>query len=151
MFSRYERFAFTISGVQRCIQKIEREEMERYGCKGVFAQYLAALYRCPDGLTCAQLSEICDRDKAAVSRTVAEMEEKLLVARDGDTAYRARIMLTDEGRKAACYVRKRAQAAVETGGKGLTDEERQIFYAALALIAGNLEVICRDGLPEDTE
>lgn len=148
MLSRYEQFASAISGIHRCIQKIQREEMERNGYKGVFAQYLTVLCRCPDGLTCAQLSELCDRDKAAVSRTVAEMEEKSLVIRSGESAYRARVMLTDEGRRAASYVFERAQTAVEAGGRGMTEEERQIFYSVLDLIARNLESVCQNGLPE---
>ena len=50
MISRFEQFSFTISNIYRSIQKIEREEMDRYGLKGVYAQYLVALKRFPQGL-----------------------------------------------------------------------------------------------------
>ena len=150
MMSRYEQFANAISGIYRSIQKIERDEMVKYGYKGAYAQYLAAMYRHPEGVTSVQLCEICDKDKAAVSRMIAEMEEKQLVNRESenDNLYRAKLRLTNEGEKAAEYVCKRALAAVEAGGKGLSDADRQAFYATLDLIASNLDVICKEGLPE---
>jgi len=150
MISRYEQFANAISGIYRCIQKIERDEMIKYGYKGAFAQYLAALNRHPEGLTSAQLCEICDKDKAAVSRIVAEMEEKQLVVRESENEnlYRAKLVLTENGLKAAEYVSRRAQAAVEAGGKGLSDETRKYMYDSLDIIAGNLNAVCKDGLPD---
>lgn len=150
MQSRYEQFSSAISAIYHHIQRIEREEMIRCGGKGTFAQYLAALHRHPAGLTSAQLSENCDRDKAAVSRAVAEMEALGLIIREGegDNLYRARLRLTESGRQTAKFVIERAEAAVAAGGSGLTDEDRATMYAALALIARNLETICKEGLPE---
>lgn len=150
MISRYEQFSFVISSIYRSIQKIEREEMVKYGMKGAYAQYLAALNRHPDGLTSAQLCDICDRDKAAVSRVVAEMEEKGLVNRTGarDSMYRARLTLTEDGKRAADYVKRRARAAVEAGGRNLTEENRRIFYESLDIIAANLDEVSRNGLPD---
>ena len=147
VFSRYEQFSYAISSIQRHIQKIERDEMITLGYKGAFAQYLAAMTHYPDGLTAAQLCEICDKDKAAVSRTVAEMEEKHLIQRGDrqDSSYRARLRLTDEGRRAAAFVLRRAEAAVDACG--LTDDNRDAFYAAQNMIARNLESVCLTGLP----
>ncbi len=150
MISRYEQFANAISGIYRSIQKIERDEMVKYGYKGAYAQYLAAMYRHSEGVTSVQLCEICDKDKAAVSRMVAEMEEKKLIIRESenDNFYRAKLRLTESGEKAAEYVCKRALAAVDAGGKGLSDESRQALYDTLDLIASNLTAVCRDGLPD---
>ncbi len=153
MISRYEQFSSAISSIHRCVQKIEREEMEKCGYKGVYAQYLATLYRHPEGLTSMQLSEICDKDKAAVSRAVGEMTEKNLIFRrsvtDHDSHYRALLLLTQEGHAAAQYVCERAQSAVDLVGKGLTEKNRQAFYSALSLIAEHLDALCREGLPEE--
>lgn len=153
MLSRYEQFSFLISGLYRDIQKIERDEMVKCGYKGAYAQYLVAMNRYPDGVTSAQLCEICDKDKAAISRVVAEMEEKGLAQRvtDKDTMYRARICLTEEGKRAAAFVSRRAQAAVEAAGRGLTEENRTIFYATLGRIAGNLQEISKSGIPQEEE
>jgi len=151
MLSRYEAFSHAISSINRYIQKIERDEMVRYGCKGAFAQYLAAMVQHPEGLTAAQLCEIFDKDKAAVSRTVNEMEESGLLTRTGGHAgYHARLQLTPEGHAAAGFVCRRAQQAVEAGGQGLSAESREAFYAALHLIAANLEALCEQGLPDES-
>ena len=149
MLTRYEMFSAYVSHIHRSIQKIERDEMIRFGYKGAFAQYLTAMARYPEGVTAAQLCDICDRDKAAVSRAIAEMEEKQLIHRDttSDNAYRARLMLTDTGREAATFVLQRGRDAVGAVGADLSDADRTAFYAALEKIAANLDAISRDGLP----
>lgn len=151
MLSRFEQFSFAISSIYGSIQKIESEEMVRYGLRGSYAQYLAAMRRFPDGVTAAQLCEICGKDKAAVSRAVAEMEQKGLAERKckNDNRYRARIVLTERGEAAAQFVSERAKIATELAGSGLTDEDRTAFYAALELIASNLHAISRDGIPQE--
>lgn len=150
MKSRYEEFAGIISAISRSIEKIERDEMVKYGYKGAYAQYLAVMYRNPDGITSAQLCEMSDRDKAAVSRIIGEMEAKGLVVRQSvtDSMYRAKLVLTEDGRLAAEHVCTRASAAVEAGGQGMSEDNRKVFYEALALISENLHQICRDGIPE---
>ena len=151
MLGRYQQFSYIISVINRQIQKIERDEMVKYGYKGAFAQYLVAMRRFPDGVTAAQLSEFCDKDKAAVSRVVTEMIEKGLIVRNcaNDTLYRAKIVLTDEGKRIADYVAGRAATAVEAVGNELNDEERKMFYSTLDFISGRLHAISREGIPQE--
>ena len=150
MVDRYEQFSGLISGAYRQIQKLEREEMEKYGFKGAFAQYLLAMNRHPDGMTATQLCEVCDKDKAAVSRVLSEMEKHGLVQKTGEKAhpYRAALTLTEKGRDATDFVAKRATVAVLKAGEGFSDEHRKLFYAALELINANLKKICDGGIPD---
>ena len=148
MLERFEMFTTSISSIYRYVQKIEREEMEKYGLKGAYAQYLIAMDHVPEGLTAAKLCEVCDIDKAAVSRVLSEMEKKGLVEKDTDTGYRAQVKLTPEGKAAALYVAERATLAVEMAGKGLSEEDRKAFYAALELIAGNIQALSKEGIPD---
>lgn len=152
MLDRFVQFTAAISSIYRFIQKIEREEMEKFGLKGAFAQYLLAMERHPEGITAAALCEACDKDKAAVSRILSEMETKKLVRRadSGDSPYRARMVLTQEGRSASEYVRHKAALAAEIAGKDLSGEDRTAFYLTLEQIAGNIQTISQQGLPEDT-
>lgn len=147
MLDRFEQFSAAISAIYRDIQRIEKDEMDRLGYKGAFAQYLVLLRRFPDGLTAAEICELCDRDKAAVSRVMSEMEEKGLVGRTG-SAYRAKLALTPLGLDAADFVACRAEVAVLEAGKGLSDRDRTIFYGALSRIAANLHELSEQGLPE---
>lgn len=149
MLSRFEQFTLVISSIYRSIQKIEREEMDKYGLKGGFAQYLVALAHYPEGLTAAQLCEVCDLDKAAVSRAIGEMEQRELLAREAANAYRAKLRLTNKGMAAAEYVRKKACAAVEAAGRDLSDCDRAVLYASLESVAGHLQTICKEGIPDE--
>lgn len=150
MQSRYEQFSVSISSIYHAIQRIEKNEMIIYGSRGIYVPYLAALHRYPEGLTAARLSEICDRDKAAVSRTLADMEKDGLIIRQikGDNKNRALLFLTDEGKRAAQFVACKAQFAVEEGGEGLSNQDRMQLQQALARIARNLEKICEKGLSQ---
>ena len=60
--------------------------------------------------------------------------------------YRARLSLTEQGRIAAEAVVEKARLAVELAGTGFSQEEREVFYRVLSIIAGNLHQICRTGL-----
>ena len=148
MLGRYEALSLSISSMYHDIQKIERVEMAKFGLKGPHAQCILALNRHPEGLTVSQLCELCDKDKAAISRTVSELEEAGMVLRDQrhGSRYRAPLTLTEQGIAAAQAVSDRAHVAVEQAGIGLEDDQRQIFYQVLSLIAGNLHAICKDGL-----
>jgi len=150
MLSRFELFTSSIFVINRDLQKLEREEMEKFGLKGAFVPYLAVLIRFPDGVTSSRLSEICDKDKAAVSRVVSEMVQKELINREGtkDNLYRANLTLTEKGMEVARFVQGRAMAAVAAASKGLTEENRKTFYEALDLIAKNLREISKTGIPE---
>jgi DNA-binding MarR family transcriptional regulator len=150
MISKYELFSASVSSLYRDIQRIERRETAKYGMKGPHAQCLLAMSRYPEGITATQICDICEKDKAAVSRTLAELEESGLVlrtARNG-SRYRALLTLTEKGKDAARTVNEKAQIAVEQAGAGLDDAQREVFYAVLDVIAGNLHTICKEGLKD---
>ena len=150
MIGRYQQFSYIVSVINRQIQKIERDEMEKHGYKGAFAQYLMAMRRNPDGVTSAQLSEICDKDKAAVSRVITEMIEKGLVVRKcaNETMYRAKLTLTEKGNEIADFIAKQGAAAVAAVNNELSKEELKMFYSNLDYIAGKLHILSRDGIPD---
>jgi DNA-binding MarR family transcriptional regulator len=102
----------------------------------------------PQGITAARLCEVCDKDKAAVSRTIAELETAGMVVRENrnGSRYRASLILTQQGQTAAEAVVEKARLAVEKAGTGFGEEEREVFYRVLSIIAGNLHKLCREGL-----
>ena len=150
MVSKYEIFSTVVSSLYHDIQRIERVEMEKYGLKGPHAQCLVVMNRFPEGITAARLCEICERDKAAISRTVAELEAAGLLLRKENHGvhYRVPLVLTEAGRQAAQEVSGVALRAVEQAGAGLNDGQRDVFYHVLGVIAQNLHTISRNGLKE---
>lgn len=145
MLDRFEQFSACISDIYWMIQKIEREEMDTYGLKGPHVQCLVAMSRHPEGVTAARLSTLCEKDKAAISRTVAQLVQQGLVVRP-NSGYRALLRLSEEGVNVARQVKQKINLAVNRAGKGLTDTDRKVFYAALCRIADNLKTISKEGL-----
>lgn len=153
MIDRFERFSYVISEISRLKGRICDEEMHKYGLKGGCSVYFTTMYRYPEGLTAAQLVELCGRDKADVSRAMARLEEKALVVRHdtGGKNYRALLTLTDAGRQVAQQINLRAGKAVALASEGLPEEKRAVLYEALELITTNLQRICREGIPGNQE
>lgn len=150
MIGRFERFSYAISEISRLWHRIAGEEMGKYGLKGSYSVYFTTLYRYSAGLTAAQLVDLCSRDKADVSRAMALLEKKGLIARADPEgkAYRAPLVLTQEGRQIASHINSRAEAAVEMASRGLPEEKRVIFYEALELITANLQKLSKEGIPQ---
>ena len=148
MVGRFEVFALGLSEITSSWNKIAADELKPFGLKGSYVIFFIALYQHPEGLTSANLCEMCNRDKAEVSRAIAALEKKSLVVRENTTArgYRAKITLTEEGYRATKAIRERVKLAVEKGGEGLSEEQRESFYAALEIISSNLKQISREGL-----
>ena len=106
MITRFEQFSSAIARIYHDIQKIERVEMERFGLKGPHVQCMLALSRNPEGMTSSQLCTVCEKDKAAISRTITELEEEGMLDRDvhDGNRYRALLKLTERGKAAAAQV-----------------------------------------------
>ena len=148
MLDRFEKFSLAIAEISRCWHKIAAEELSKYSLKSSHVTYLLTLARYPEGLTAPKLAELCDRDKADVSRMLSILEDKGLVTKDGigSNRYRGCLRLTPEGQAVAKELSQRAQLAVEQAGAGLTEENRSIFYESLETITKNLRRICQEGL-----
>ncbi len=153
MLERFARFSLAIAEIDRCWHKLATEEMANYDLNSPHAVYLTTLYQFEEGITAAKLGELCCKNKADVSRMVSIMEKKGLVRKEaiGDSLYRAKLLLTEEGRLAAEHVRSRAAVAVELAGAGMSDSERELFYRCLEQIAANLKTLCKEGLPQESE
>ena len=142
-----ERFEAFVTGVTVCykyIQRIKSLEMTELGLKGTHVTCLFYLSNHPEGLTAAQLCQMCAEDKASISRTVADLRSRGYIA-PTEKQYRAPLQLTKEGRLAAKQMEPMIDRWVQSGGDGLTDEQREMFYKSLSLIGENL----RNRLEED--
>lgn len=149
----YELFPAAVFRLYRDVIRIEQRDMEKHGLRGSMAQYLAMLWQFPEGITAARLSEICDKDKAGVSRTVAQMEQLGLLTRQGGSAsgYRARLVLTDKGKELAGEIRRRGREALAAAGEGMEGEQWESLCRTLWKIADRLQVLARQGSPRTEE
>ena len=141
MLSRFGAFVTGITACYKYIQRIKSLEMTELGLKGTHVMCLFYLHHHPEGLTAAQLCQLCGEDKAAISRTLGELEGKRCLYTDAAAGkkYRARLFLTPLGAEQARKIDGLIQSWVSLGGEGLSEEDRETFYRILGLIADNLK------------
>ena len=135
-----QRFQSFVTGITICykyIQRIKSMEMTELGWKGTHVMCLFFLHRNPEGITAARLSQLCAEDKAAISRSVAFLQQEGYLVAVG-SRYRANLVLTEKGRETAQQVEKLIEKWVGFGGEGLSEEDRAAFYRVLEHISGNL-------------
>ena len=137
MNQRFEAFMTGITVCYKCIQRIKTHEMTEFNLKGAHAMCLFFLRRNPEGLTSAQLCQLCAEDKATISRMLSTLQERGYVE-SADRKYRALIRLTESGERIARRVDELVEQWVASGGDGLSEEERNVFYHSLGVISENL-------------
>ncbi len=140
---RFKTFTVLITKINRNIRRIKTEEMAEYNLKSPHVSCLYYLYR-EDGLTASELADICDEDKAAISRSIDYLETSgfLLCHSTAKKRYKARLELTDTGRDIARRITKKIDGVLDFVGKTMSDEERVSFYDKLVAISDNLEEFC---------
>ena len=138
MEERFETFTILIARISRSIKRIKSEEMADFELKGPHVSCLYYLSLC-EGMTAAELCERCDEDKAAISRSLDDLEKNgyIACASSAGKCYKSPIRLTERGRGVSHAVPRLVRAASE----GLNEAERQTMYRALTLISENLETI----------
>lgn len=138
MIQRFQDFITGITVCYKYIQRIKNAEMTEFGLKGIHVSCLFYLHHNPEGLTAAQLCQLCAEDKATISRIVADLRSKGYVEQGTGKNYRAPLHLTPAGTAIASRMDPLIESWVGVGGDGLTEEQREAFYQSLALISGNL-------------
>lgn len=122
--------------------------MSKYGLKGSHAQYLLVLLNSDGGLSATEFCRLCDKDKAAISRTVTELERERLIqkSQNGAGVYRVKYSLTGKGEKIATELSRVASVAVKKANAGIGENELLAFYNTLDVFAKNLDKMSREEL-----
>ena len=143
MEERFKTFTVLVAKISRCIRKIKTEEMEEFQLKSPHVSCLYYLYK-RDGLTAKELCDVCEEDKAAVSRSIEYLEENGYIRCESQAKkrYKSPLFLTEKGGEAGARIAEKIDRILEEASAGLTEENRVIFYQSLTLIADNLQKIC---------
>ena len=146
MIERFKTFTLLIAKINRNIRKIKTEEMAEYNLKSPHVSCLYYLYKAEgESLTAKELSDICDEDKAALSRSIDYLEKNGLIACDSKEKkrYKAGLSLTEKGREVAKSIDTTINGVLDFLGTAMTEEERVRFYRNLEAINNNLENFCQ--------
>ena len=140
MINRFEEFSSLISSIYKNMLRIRRNEMAKFGLKGAHAQCLVALSQYPEGVTMTQLGELCDLDKAAISRSVVEMEERgvILPRSNGENRYRAPLVLSEKGWNVVDQINEIIHDLILGSGYTVSEEDREAHYRVLRQVNTNL-------------
>ena len=94
-------------------------------------------------LTAAELCERCDEDKAAISRSLDDLEKNgyITCASGAGKRYKSPLRLTEQGKAVGRAIGEKITRIVEAASEGLSEAERQTMYRALTLVSENLDHI----------
>ncbi len=142
MEERFKTFTLLMNGINRSIHKLKTVEMAEYQLKSSHVSCLYYLYK--EEMTAKELCDICDEDKANISRAVKYLEENGFLECKSKTQkkYLTPICLTEKGRDVARSLVEKIDNVLSAAGNGVCEEHRKIMYDSLAKIAKNLQELC---------
>lgn len=142
MINRFEHFTMDIFSITRSWNRLANEEMKKYGLRGAYGLYLVMIAGSEGHITAAKLADLCQRDKADVSRAVAAFQKKGILEPYGESKYRASLILTKEGKELASQISRRASEVIGQAGQDISQEMRENMYHCLDSIALRMREIC---------
>ena len=140
MEERFKTFTVLIAKINRNIRKIKNREMVEYGLRSAHISCLDYLYSA-DALTATELCELCEEDKATISRALVYLEENGFITCESKFAkrYKSPLLLTEKGRAVGMEITRKINSVLEEFSIGLSEEERTEFYRCLNIISNSLE------------
>ena len=145
MEQRFERFTALMTGINRSIRRIKNEEMAEYDLK---APHVACLYylRARGQLTLKELCELCEEDKANLSRTLDSLESQGYISclSESSRRYRSPYALTEKGKSLGDYISGRINMVLARSSEGISPGDLAIMYACLERVNANLAVMCEE-------
>ena len=143
MDERFQLFTVLISSINRSIRRIKTEEMAEFELKSHHVSCLYYLYKA-GSLTAKELCDICEEDKANISRSIKDLENKgyLFCSTNRAKRYQSPLSLTEQGKVLAANIETKVNNVLALASQGMSEEERQIMYRCLSVIDKNLQSIC---------
>jgi DNA-binding MarR family transcriptional regulator len=140
MIERFNTFTTLIAALSRNIRRIKTEEMNKWDLKSNHVSCIYYLY-VNKSLTAKQLCDICDEDKANVSRSIEFLKENGYIERcvDAKKRYKSPLVLTDKGNEIGKTLYKKVGEILSDVSDGISEEERCIMYRCLTIINNNLQ------------
>ena len=144
MEQRFETFTVQIAKISRCIRRIKTAEMAEFDLKSPHVSCLYYLYKNSNGMTAKELCDVCEEDKAAISRAISYLEENGYIECISKTEkrYKSPLMLTKKGKQVGEKIAVKVDHILDLASPGLSTKEREEFYQTLTFISNNLQKIC---------
>ena len=143
MEERFKVFTTLIANINRSIRRIKSEEMSEFNLKGIHVTCVYYLYK-EDGLTVKQLCDVCEEDKANISRAAEHLEECGYIEKRPKDAkrYKSPLVLTESGVEIGNIIAGKIDGILSKASAGLSDGDREALYKSLGAVCENLQRIC---------
>lgn len=143
--SRFEQFTLTLAAILKSIKKIKDHRMSQFGLRSSHVMLLYQLGNHPEGLTPVDLAESGSIDKALVSRTISDLQEKGLVHTLQSTKkYKVRLCLTPSGEEIAEYIAITVNKMQEQISGNIPEADLEVFYRTLFTLRDNIDALVRE-------
>lgn len=136
---RLEAFTTLVTNASRSITKIKHRGMEGYGLGSTHTVCLRKLYAASEGLTRTQLANVCELDKAQISRIIGELSDKGYVV-SPQSGYKCRIRLSDSGRRVTEEINKLVLDINGFVSGEIPQEDIEAFYRVFTRICEGLKM-----------
>ena len=142
MEERFEMFTVLIAKASRYIKRLKTEEMSEFNLKTPHVSCIYYLYK-KEKLTSKELCDICEEDKASISRSLEFLETHgyIKCLDQVKKRYKSPLVLTEKGLEVGKKVEEKIDNILMEASKGLSEENRKIFYESFAIICDNLQKI----------
>lgn len=142
MQERFETFTVLIAKISRNIRKIKTAVMSEFDLKSTHVSCIYYLYKAGT-LTATELSEICEEDKGAVSRSIEYLETNGYIVCDSDAPkrYKSPLRLTPKGEEIGSRMVSKVDSVLSRVGVALSNEMRAAMYQSLNIVCDDLQKI----------
>lgn len=143
MEERFKQFTTLIANINRSIRRIKTGEMVQYGLKSIHVSCIYYLYT-EGALTVKALCDICEEDKANVSRAVDYLEEKGFIEKRIESVkrYKTPLRLTEQGNEVGENISNKIRGILVEVSRSISESDRETMYASLSKIEQNLVKVC---------
>ncbi len=137
---RLDQFMTLVVSASRSVTKLKSRYMNEYGLGSTHTMCIRSLYTSGDGLTRTKLADVCELDKAQVSRIVNELSEKGYVTEGpGATNYKRKVRLSEKGMQIAEDINSIVLRINQFVSGDLTQDEIFAFYDVFGKICDKLK------------
>jgi len=142
MQERFKAFTVLIAKINRNIRRIKTDVMAEYNLKCPHVSCLYYLYS-EGPLTAKELSDVCDEDKGALSRSIEFLGKEGYIEIDASEGkrYKNPLKLTEKGLLVGGHIAEKIDEVLSVASEGVTDSDREILYKSLESISKNLQKI----------
>ena len=142
MAERFEMFTVLIAKASRYIKRLKTEEMSEFNLKTPHVSCIYYLYK-KEKLTSKELCDICEEDKASISRSIEYLEKNgyIRCLDQAKKRYKSPLVLTEKGLEVGKKIEEKIDNILAKSSEGLSEKEREIFYKSFGIICDNLQKI----------